>query len=106
MEEKIRYSAFKASLREIEEHNAKYESGDKSYFLRINQFADLTDDEFVKHYLNFRGFPSGSIDKMDFAVPPEEIDWRRKGAVLPVKDQGHCGSCWAFSTVRMFYNIN
>ena len=60
-----------------------------------NKFMDLTAAEFKKHYMGLKK----TVEHVEtvYAAPPAAIDWRGK-AVSEVKDQGQCGSCWAFST--------
>ncbi|KAJ0104671.1 hypothetical protein Patl1_18198 [Pistacia atlantica] len=62
----------------------------------------------VKHHRMFQGAPRGNgsfmYEKVDL-VPPS-VDWRKTGSVNPVKDQGKCGSCWAFSTIAAVEGIN
>ncbi|KAL9273572.1 Cysteine protease XCP1-like protein, partial [Drosera capensis] len=84
----------------------------KSYWLGLNEFSDMTHDEFKSRYLGLNaglpksGKPSNEFTYRDMVDLPKSIDWRKKGAVAPVKNQGSCGSCWAFWTVAAVEGIN
>merc|ERR1712093_409932 len=76
-----------------------------SYTLGVNQFADLTTDEFEAQYTGLKkpdnvwgDLPYLGQHKYSGAAIPSSVDWSQKGAVTPIKNQGQCGSCWSFST--------
>lgn len=77
----------------------------QSHFLALNAFADQDPKEvgmkYAKghHHGDFLNAVHPLILELDSSSLPASIDWRLKNAVTPIKDQGHCGACWAFSTI-------
>ncbi|CAN6546153.1 unnamed protein product [Malus baccata var. baccata] len=97
-EKERRFHIFKNNAEFVEKFNSE---GKKTYKLSINQFSDMTHEEFLRHHTGYKK-PTESISSADASFT---IDWREHDAVTPVKDQGDCGFCWAFSAVAAVEGI-
>ncbi|CAI8588567.1 unnamed protein product [Vicia faba] len=109
-EREKRLKTFSKNVNYIEAFNNN--ENNKSYKLGINEFADLTNEEFIASRNKFKGHMCSSITRTttfkyeNETAIPSTVDWRKKGAVTPVKNQGQCGCCWAFSAVAATEGIH
>jgi C1A family cysteine protease len=101
-----RYNTFKGWVDFVELHNA----ANHTWKAGLNQFSDLTPDEFKAQYLNGLATSITDLETLPESETPAvaagDIDWRSKGAVNKIKNQGQCGSCWAFSATENLESVN
>jgi cathepsin L len=96
-EDTYRRIIFLKNLERINKHNA---DSTQTYKMGLTQFAALTDAEFSTLHLTPKPYnPEWEHSETGMPSLGADIDWTQKNVVSPVKNQGNCGSCWAFSAV-------
>jgi len=112
-EHSYRQKVFLENIKKYEEHNRNKEN---TFKMGVNEHSDKTEEEFAS-IMFMRPISADSLKRMYGNIKvdnttrskdplPTSFDWREKGAVAPVKNQGSCGSCWTYSTTGNIEGVN
>ena len=103
-EYEYRFNVFCKNMEYVDKHNSQ---SNRTYDMGMNPFTDMTHSEFSSKWLmkpidgtqHNQGKHTHRYNMRELSNIPTSMDWRSMGYVTDIKDQGHCGSCWAFSAV-------